>query len=280
MNAWVGISGWIYPPWRGDFYPAGLPHRRELAYAASRLSSIEINGSFYALQRPTSYHRWAAETPPGFVFSVKGGRFITHLKKLRDVRTPVANFFGSGVLALQDKLGPLLWQLPPTLGFDADRLTDFFAGLPASTGEAAYLARQHDDRLAGRAWTGVLADRPLRHAVEVRHDSYRTPAFVELLRQLGVGLVVADTAGRWPQLFDVTADFVYVRLHGAQELYVSGYGPDELATWAERIRGWTGAGLDVYVYFDNDVKVRAPYDAQALQALLASRETRRLAPVS
>lgn len=280
MNAWVGISGWIYPPWRGDFYPKGLPHRKELAYAASRLSSIEINGSFYALQRPTSFHRWAAETPPGFVFSVKGGRFITHMKKLRDVRTPLANFFGSGVLALQDKLGPLLWQLPPTLGFDADRLADFFSGLPASTAEAAYLARHHDDRLAGRAWTGVLADWPLRHAVEVRHDSYRTPAFVELLRQLGVGLVVADTAGRWPQLFDVTADFVYVRLHGAQELYVSGYGPDELAVWAERIRGWTSAGLDVFVYFDNDVKVRAPYDAQALQALLAARDTARLATVS
>lgn len=279
MNAWVGISGWIYPPWRGDFYPAGLPHRRELAYAASRLSSIEINGSFYALQRPASFHRWAAETPPGFVFSVKGGRFITHMKKLRDVQTPLANFFGSGVLALQDKLGPLLWQLPPTLGFDADRLADFFTGLPASTGEAAYLARRHDDRLAGRAWTGVLADRPLRHAVEVRHDSYKSPAFVQLLRQLGVGLVVADTAGRWPQLFDVTADFVYVRLHGAQELYVSGYGPDELAVWAERIRAWTGSGLDVFVYFDNDVKVRAPYDAQALQAQLAARDAEP-APVS
>ena len=271
MNAWIGISGWIYQPWRGPFYPPGLPHRQELAFAASRMSSIEINGSFYSLQRPTSYHRWAAETPPGFVFAVKGGRFITHMKKLRDVQTPVANFFGSGVLALEEKLGPLLWQLPPNLPFDADRLTDFFTGLPTSTGEAAYLARRHDDRLAGRAWTGTCEDRPLRHALEVRHDSYRTPAFPQLLRELGVGLVVADTAGRWPQLFDVTADFVYVRLHGSKELYASGYDEDELAVWADRIQGWTGAGLDVFVYFDNDIKVRAPYDAQALQAQLDAR---------
>ena len=271
MNAWVGISGWIYQPWRGQFYPPGLPHRQELAYAASRLSSIEVNGSFYSLQRPSSYYRWAAETPPGFVFAVKGGRFITHMKKLRDVQTPVANFFGSGVLALRDKLGPLLWQLPPNLAFDADRLTDFFTSLPASTGEAAYLARRHDDRLAGRAWTGALDDRPLRHALEVRHDSYRTPAFAQLLRELGVALVVADTAGRWPQLFDVTADFVYVRLHGSKELYASGYDDDELSVWADRIQGWTSAGLDVFVYFDNDIKVRAPYDAQALQAQLDAR---------
>ncbi|HEY0167447.1 MAG TPA: DUF72 domain-containing protein [Jatrophihabitans sp.] len=271
MNAWIGISGWIYQPWRGDFYPKGLPHKQELSYAASRLSSIEVNGSFYSLQRPTSFHRWAAQTPPGFVFSVKGGRFITHMKKLRDVQTPLANFFASGVLALQDKLGPLLWQLPPTLPFDPDRLTDFFTGLPASTGEAAYLARRHDDRLAGRAWTGVLEDRPLRHALEIRHDSYRTPAFAQLLRELGVALVVADTAGRWPQLFDVTADFVYVRLHGAKELYTSGYDDAELAVWADRVQAWTSAGLDVFVYFDNDVKVRAPYDAQALQARLDAR---------
>jgi uncharacterized protein YecE (DUF72 family) len=264
----VGISGWVYPPWRGQFYPAGLAHRLELSYAASKLSSIEINGSFYALQRPTSYHRWAGQTPPGFLFSVKAARFITHLKKLRDVDAPLANFFASGVLALQDKLGPVLWQLPPMLGYDRDRLAGFFSRLPRSTGEAAYLARGHEERLAGRAWTGVLQDRPLRHALEIRHESYRTPAFVELLREHSIGLVVADTAGRWPQLYDVTADFVYVRLHGAQELYTSGYSDAELAVWAERIRAWTGAGLDVFVYFDNDVKVRAPYDAQALHAQL------------
>ena len=274
----MGISGWTYPPWRGDFYPQGLPHRLELEYAASKLGSIEINGSFYALQRPTSYHRWAAETPPGFRFTVKAGRFITHLKKLRDVDGAVANFFGSGVLALQSKLGPILWQLPPNLGFDAQRIADFAVTLPRSTGEAAYLARRHDERLTGRSFTGTLEDRPLRHAMEVRHDSFKDPAFLELLREHQIAAVVADTAGKWPQFLDVTADFVYVRLHGASELYTSGYDASELAVWAERIRRWTAQHLDVHVYFDNDVKVRAPYDAMALQALLGPIPGRETSP--
>lgn len=268
MSALVGISGWMYAPWRGDFYPAGLAHRLELGYAASKLRSIEINATFYSLQRPTSFHRWAVETPDDFQFSVKGGRFITHLKKLRNVDEAVANFFGSGVLALQRKLGPVLWQLPPSLGFDPDRIADFVARLPRSTGEAGYLARRHDERLAGRAWTGVLQDRPLRHAIEVRHDTFKSPAFVTLLREHSVALVVADTAGRWPQFFDVTADFCYVRLHGAQELYTSGYTPAELALWAGRIKALQAQNLDVYAYFDNDVKVHAPYDAMALQRQL------------
>lgn len=260
----VGISGWTYPPWRGVFYPAKLAHRRELAYAAGQLSSIEINGSFYSLQRPSSYRHWRAETPDDFVFSVKGGRFITHMKKLRDVDTPLANFFGSGLLALEDKLGPILWQLPPSLGFDEQRLDAFFARLPRSTAEAAYLARRHDDRIHDRAWTSTAQDRPLRHCLEVRHDTFKVPALLDVLRRWQIGLVVADTAGKWPQLFDVTADFVYVRLHGADELYVSGYTPEALDTWAQRIRGWTAQGCDVYVYFDNDVKVHAPFDAMAL----------------
>jgi uncharacterized protein YecE (DUF72 family) len=175
------------------------------------------------------------------------------------------------VLVLQDKLGPLLWQLPPTMrwdGVNSDRIADFVARLPRSTGEAGYLARRHDGRLAGRAWTGTLTDRPMRHAMEVRHDSFRTPEFLQLLREHSIAVVVADTAGRWPQFFDVTADFVYVRLHGAQELYASGYTDDELQAWSDRIQGWTAAGLDVFSYFDNDIKVRAPYDAMALRALL------------
>ena len=269
MSARVGISGWTYPPWRGDFYPKGLPHRRELAYAADRLTSIEINGSFYALQRPSSYFGWARQTPDDFVFSVKAGRFITHMKKLRGVDGAVANFFGSGPLALAGKLGPVLWQLPPSLPFDAQRMRSFLQTLPRSTGEAAFLARRHEPMLDGRAWTGAAVDRPLRHAVEVRHDSYKSAEFIDLLRELCVALVVADTAGKWPQLFEVTADFVYVRLHGAEELYASGYTAAALATWAERIKGWRSSGLDVYCYFDNDVKVRAPYDAMALRELLA-----------
>jgi uncharacterized protein YecE (DUF72 family) len=276
----VGTSGWRYPPWRGTFYPPGLPHRRELEYLSRLVNSVEINGSFYSLQRPSSYQSWAAETPEDFVFAVKGGRFITHMKKLRDVHTPLANFFASGVLALGAKLGPLLWQLPPSLPFDAARLAGFFDLLPRSTAEAAALAHQHDERLEGRAWTSTEVDRPLRHALEVRHPSYRDPALIELLRVHGIALVVADTAGTWPYLEDITAEFVYIRLHGDSELYVSGYTDEALDTWAERIRGWQAGESprtehtiappapvrprEVFVYFDNDVKVRAPADAISL----------------
>jgi uncharacterized protein YecE (DUF72 family) len=264
----IGISGWRYPPWRGTFYPRGLPQRAELAYVAERMSCVEINGSFYSLQRPSSYLAWYGQTPPGFLFSVKGGRFITHMKKLRDVEVPLANFFASGVLALGDKLGPLLWQLPPSLGYDPGRLSSFFALLPRTTVAAAALAKHHDQRLDNRDWTTTDADRPLHHCLEVRHASFVVPSFRALLRGHGIGLVVADTAGRWPLLLDVTAGFVYARLHGDAELYVSGYSDEALDAWAARVRGWRDAGLDVYVYFDNDVKVRAPFDAMALAARL------------
>jgi len=267
-RAYVGISGWRYPPWRGSFYPKGLAQRRELEYAADRLSSIEINGSFYALQRPEHYQRWYAETPDDFIFSVKGGRFITHMKKLRDVDVPLANFLGSGVLALAEKLGPLLWQLPPNLSFDAERLHAFFELLPRTTTQAAALARNHDERLTDRSWTTTDEDRPLRHAVEVRHESYRDPAFLPLLREHDIAIVVADTAGKWPLLETVTSDFGYVRLHGDEELYVSGYSDAALDRWAGLIHGWRSGEAtadarprDVYAYFDNDVKVHAPYNA-------------------
>ena len=279
----IGISGWRYAPWRGVFYPPGLPQRRELEYAAHHLGSVEINGSFYSLQRPDSYRAWRAETSEGFVFAVKGPRFVTHMKKLVDVGTPLANFFASGVLALEDRTGPVLWQLPPNLGFDADRLARFLDLLPRSTAAAARLAEGHDDKVPeGRALTTVEEDRPLRHVLEVRHDSFLTPAFPELLRAHDVGLVVADTAGRWPHLEDVTSDVVYVRLHGDEELYVSGYGDEALDAWAAKVRAWStgtpppdGPRLtapapdrprDVHVYFDNDAKVHAPFDAMALAA--------------
>ena len=265
----VGISGWTYPPWRGVFYPKGLPHRAELSYAASLLSTIEINGSFYSLQLPTSYRSWHDHTPDDFVFAVKGGRFITHMKKLRDPEITLANFFASGVLALRGKLGPILWQLPPNLGFDADRLAAFFARLPRSTAEAAWLARHHDERLKDRALSDADADRPLRHALEVRHASFQTPAFTDLLREHHVAVVVADTAGKWPLIREVTADFVYIRLHGDKELYTSGYSDDSLDSWAAHIQGWSAAGHDVYAYFDNDVKVRAPFDALTLTRKLS-----------
>jgi uncharacterized protein YecE (DUF72 family) len=262
----VGISGWRYPPWRGVFYPERLPQSRELEYASRRLSTVEINGSFYSLQRPSSYRRWYDETPDDFVFAVKGGRFMTHNKKLRDCEGPLANFFASGVLALEDKLGPILWQLPPQLSFDAERVGTFLAILPRTTSAAAELAARHDRRLRHGTHLDVQVDRPLRYTLEVRHETFCDPAFVRLLREHDVAACIADTAGKWPCIDAVTADFVYVRLHGDKRLYVSGYGRTALDGWAARIRTWRRGGRDVFVYFDNDVKVRAPFDAMNLAA--------------
>jgi uncharacterized protein YecE (DUF72 family) len=264
----IGTSGWLYPPWRGVFYPKGLPHRRELEYISRRVNSVEINGSFYSLQRPESYQRWRELVPDDFVFSVKGGRFITHMKRLRDADTVLANFFASGLLALGPKLGPILWQTPANLPFDAEVLDRFLAALPRTTKEAAVLAAKHDERLEGRALTEADADRPLRHALEVRHPGFADPAFTRLLCDHGVACVIADTAGTWPVFDQVTADFVYVRLHGDEELYASGYTDKALHRWADRIRGWSDDGQDVFVYFDNDMKVKAPGDAMKLLDLL------------
>jgi uncharacterized protein YecE (DUF72 family) len=283
----IGISGGRYPPWRGVFYPKGLAHKSELHFASRMVRTIELNGSFYSLQRPSSYQSWYEETPEDFVFAVKGGRFLTHNKKLRDCVQPLANFFASGVLALEEKLGPILWQLPPQLPFDPRRLAAFFAILPRTTAAAAELAARHDARIKHGAYLKVRRDRPIRYTVEVRHPSYADPAFVETLRVHDIALCIADTAGRWPYLEDVTSDFVYVRLHGDKHLYVSGYGRASLDRWAARIGAWIRGGQppdaslaapefppaaraarDVFVYFDNDVKVRAPYDALNLAARL------------
>jgi len=270
-TARVGISGWRYPSWRGDFYPRGLVQRDELRYAAERMDTVELNGSFYSLQRPESYQRWHDETPDDFTFAVKGGRFITHMLALRGTETALANFFASGVLALADKLGPVLWQLPERLRFDAERLDGFLAQLPRTTTQAGVLAESHDARLDGRAFTGPGTDRPIRHALEVRHDSFASSEAIELLRRHDVALVEADTAGRWPRIREFTADLVYVRLHGEQELYASGYTDESLDAWAADIRSWLdGSGCpdgrprDVYVYFDNDARGHAPFDALRL----------------
>jgi uncharacterized protein YecE (DUF72 family) len=278
----IGISGWTYAPWRGVFFPKKWPQKRELEFASREVNAIEINGTFYSLQRPESFAAWYNATPDDFVFAVKGGRFITHMKKLKAVEVPLANFFASGVLRLQEKLGPLLWQLPPNLGYDRDRLERFFHLLPRDTVAAAKLARQHDHRLEGRSWTEPGPQRPLRHALEVRHESFRNEDFIQLLREHDVALVVADTAGKWPFLEDATSDFVYVRLHGDEELYASGYSENALRIWAQKVRAWARGGLppqaklagrrtarraggrDVYVFFDNDAKVHAPFDAIAL----------------
>ena len=285
-DARIGISGWRYGPWRGTFYPKGLAQRRELEYASRQVNSIEINGSFYSLQRPQNYAEWHAQTPDDFVFAVKGGRFITHMLKLKNVERPLANFFASGVLCLKEKLGPVLWQFPPQFGFNPERFEAFFKLLPRDTEAAAELAKGHDARLNGRSWTKADAKRRIRYAVEIRHPSFETPEFIDLLRRHDVAFCFADTAGRWPYAEDLTSDFVYARLHGDEELYVSGYDDAALDWWAERFRAWRegseppeGRRLstkpakkakcrDVFVYFDNDVKVRAPFDAMGLAARL------------
>ena len=283
----VGISGWTYPGWRGRFYPQGLSHSAELAFASREFGTIEINGTHYSLQRPEAFARWYDETPPGFVFSVKGSRFITHLKQLHDITAPLANFFASGVLRLKEKLGPFLWQFSPRFRFEADRLEPFLAALPRDTKAAAALAVNHDHRLAGRAWVRADGRRRLRHALEIRHPSFLDPDFVALLRRHNVALVFADSV-EWPYAEDLTADFVYLRLHGSKELYASGYSDRELDWWAARIELWARGGQprdaqlaapelpaarrrarDVFVYFDNDAKVRAPANARSLIARLA-----------
>jgi uncharacterized protein YecE (DUF72 family) len=264
----IGISGWRYEPWRGVFYPQGLPQRRELEFAARHFPTLEINGSFYSLQRPEYYEDWYDAAPRGFVYAVKGSRYITHLLRLKGVEKPLANFFASGIFGLKDKLGPFLWQFPPMFRFDPARMSDFFDLLPRTTGEALQLARKRDSRMKGRARLAIDASRPLRHAVEVRHESFASREFVALLKKHDIGVVVADTAGKWPLLLDVTADFVYVRLHGDVKIYTSGYTSRALDLWARRIRSWDRAGKDVYVYFDNDVKVRAPFDALNLMEKL------------
>lgn len=271
----VGISGYVYPNWRGVFYPEGLPASRELEYASRAFHSIELNGTFYSLKSPAVFRRWYDETPDDFVFAVKGSRFITHNLKLRNADVALANFFASGILALKEKTGPFLWQLPGTYGFDAERISSFLRRLPRDSSAAARIARRHDERVKRGVLVSSAARVRYRHALEVRHPSYFSDELYAILRAEGVAFVVSDTAGKFPSAEEVTADFVYVRLHGSRQLYVSGYTARELDVWAGRVRAWAARGLDCYVYFDNDAKVHAPRDATKLTERLERRASRR-----
>jgi uncharacterized protein YecE (DUF72 family) len=222
----IGISGWRYEPWRGVWYPEGLPQRRELEFCGLHFPTVEVNGSFYSLQRPEYYEEWYRDTPPGFVFSLKGSRYITHLLRLKNIEKPLANFFASGIFNLRDKLGPFLWQFPPMFRFDPGRLEAFFALLPRDTEEALALARRRDARMTGRSRLAIHAKHPLRHAVEIRHPSFMNNAFTALLRKHDIGLVVADTAGKWPKMFHVTSDFgLRAPARRYQDLYQRLFGP-------------------------------------------------------
>ncbi|HEV7993991.1 MAG TPA: DUF72 domain-containing protein [Gemmatimonadaceae bacterium] len=271
-TTFIGISGYDYKPWRGRFYPDELPARRWLEYASRRFGSIELNGTFYSLKSPPVFQRWVSEVPDGFVFAVKGGRFITHNLKLRNAERSLGNFFASGVLALGEKTGPFLWQLPATYRFDAERMDTFMRMLPRDSREGEEVALRHDDRLRRGALVDSAARVTYRHAFEVRHPSYFHEEFYAILRERQCGFVVADTAGKFPYAEEVTADFVYVRLHGSQELYASGYTDAELDEWARKVVQWRddpSGGRDVYVYFDNDAKVHAPFDAMRLAERVA-----------
>jgi uncharacterized protein YecE (DUF72 family) len=294
----IGISGWTYAPWRGNFFPRGLPQKLELAYASRRFSALEVNGTFYSLQRPSTFQAWYDETPPGFVFALKGGRYITHMRKLKEPRQPLANYLASGILCLREKLGPILWQFPPFFPFDEDRFKAFFDLLPHDTVELARIAKRHAPFLKKRVHLEPDAKRAVRHAVEFRHKSFLTDRFTDLLREHDIAVVVADVASKYPTVEDVTADWVYVRLHGSRQLYASGYSPREIASWAAKVRAWHAGGepadarrisgkakpakngRDVYVFFDNtDVKLRAPVDARRMAETLGVGPTRTMKQV-
>ena len=281
----VGIVGWTYESWRGVFYPPGLKHEDELAYAASHLRTIEITGTFYGMQRPEAFESWAHQVSADFVFAVKGPRYITHILRLRDAQVPLANFIASGLLRLGIHLGPILWQLPSNFRFDRNRIEPFLRMLPHDTGAAVALGRKHDNTLRAPAWLEIEARRPMRHAFEVQHESFRCQEFIDMLRARDVAVVCAD-AQTSPNLMDITSDFVYCRLHGPAELYPNGYDNSALDEWATRINAWArgeellDANLvgrkarkrrrDVFVFFDNDKKVRAPANAMELIRRLRS----------
>ena len=282
----IGISGWTYSPWRGVFYPKGLTQKRELEYASRQMNSVEINGTFYSLQRPSSYQKWRDATPDDFLFAIKGSKYITHRKSLKEIRQPLANFFASGLLSLGKKLGPILWQFPPWFKYNKEKFETFLDLLPKTSTEAAALASEHNLRQKDWLWLDPVAKTKMRYAFEVRHESFMDEDFIRLLRRHNAALCFADSAGKWPYSEDLTSDIIYIRLHGAEELYVSGYTEEQLQWWAERIRLWTsgrqpadaklitpklyreGKPRSVYVYFDNDVKVHAPFDAIRLAAIL------------
>lgn len=281
-EVYVGTSGWSYPHWRETFYPPRLDASHHLEFLASRLPTVEVNCTFYSMVRPATVEAWRASVPEGFLFAVKASRYITHMTKLGGGVAPVANFFAQGILRFGASLGPILWQLPPMLPFHADRVRAFLDLLPRDVAGAERLARKHDHRVTGRCALTAPDGREtrLRHAFEVRHESWLEPGALRVLEEHDVALVAADTAGKHPASVSRTASFAYVRLHGSKVLYGSRYTDAELDAWADRIRRWTTAGCTAYVYFDNDNKAYAPCDAERLRARLEGRSPARWATAS
>jgi uncharacterized protein YecE (DUF72 family) len=280
----IGISGWRYKGWRNSFYPPNLVQARELAFASRALQAIEINGSHYALQTPKSYIAWYGATPENFMFSVKAPRYVTHILRLREAESAISNFLASGIFHLKEKLGPILWQFPPSFRYDEASFDAFLKFLPTNTDAGVDVARKHDKHIK-HPYLITDKKRPLRHAVEVRHPSFFQQSFVQLLRKYGAAMVASDSPD-WPYAEDLTADFVYMRLHGKGTLYSGEYPDNALDEWAGRIREWSAGqdprdakritaatparpeGRDVFCYFDNDLKVRAPFDAARMMSRL------------
>lgn len=255
----IGISGWTYPTWRKTFYPKNLVQKKELEFASRSVSTIEINGTFYSAQTPQTFINWYERTPSEFKFSVKASQYVTHIKRLKEVDSEVKRFTEGGLRELKEKLGPILWQFPPNMKFDEAKFREFFKILPSD----------------------------LRHAVEIRNNSFKDPKYIELLRKHNIAYVIADTADRWVYAEDITADFIYVRLHGFKELYTGGYPKSALKVWADKLKNWESGKTtkkpvligeaikpkskmkkDMFIYFDNDAKVNAPFDATSMMLLL------------
>lgn len=241
----VGIGGWNYEPWRGTFFPETLPRARELEYAASRLTAIEVNSTFYSRQSPATFAKWRKAAPEGFVYTLKAGRACTQRKDLSQSGESIARFLEQGIVELGDRLGPILWQLPATRKFEAEQIAAFLAMLPPS-----------QDGL------------PLRHAIEPRHESFDDPAFFELTRKAGVAVVFADSP-KYPRLEEQAGPFTYARLQDTREDVATGYDAAVLDGWAEKARGWAGDGREAFVFFIAGAKVRNPAAAEALIARLA-----------
>lgn len=280
----IGVSGWSYSEWRGEFYPEDLPKDEELSYAAEEFDTIEVNGTFYALTDPHTCRRWREAAPANFRYAVKGSRFITHSRRLRGAEAALANFFASGVLELGEKLGPILWQLPPDLEFDADLIDRFLEVLPYETSAAVALAGEHDDRVEEVSY-GDGENHRLRHVLEFRHESFLQAETVRIARRHGTALCSSHST-EWPYTEEITAGFVYLRMHGPEELYASPYKDGALERWAERINAWHRGDephnasritdlespprkeRDVYVYFDNTARAHAPRDARRLREIM------------
>jgi uncharacterized protein YecE (DUF72 family) len=284
MTIRIGISGWRYKGWRNSFYPPNLIQARELAFASRALQTIEINGSHYALQTPKSYLAWHAATPTNFMFSVKAPRYVTHILRLRNAESAISNFFASGLFNLREKLGPILWQFPPSFRYDETSFQAFLQSLPSDTEAAAKVAKKHDAHIKNICLE-IDQKRPLRHAIEVRHPSFFQDSFVKMLRKYNAALVASDSPD-WPYAEDVTADFIYMRLHGKGTLYSGEYPDTALDQWAGHIQEWAAGrepddakriaaitshkrqARDVFCYFDNDLKVHAPFDAARMMSRL------------